>query len=243
MSVGKEISSIEPNTPQRSKKEVRFSYDTSEYDSYAKQGFQPPDVFDRTDKWEVQFLTAMDAGKGPVKVRITRMFRCKAVDYSSEKEERKEYLYWESEWKGKNWLGAPIGPVTHTEGKYHEQTKRIELGQVDPKTGIQKSQYVKDMPRLVHSIPFSKKAVDSILNNEHPFGPDSINITDKEKVIYYGKFDQTIDSASFRCAGYTYDQFVTPEWKHFLELATRKGGPAGVGVPNQAEKDKESFIS
>ena len=110
------------------------------------------------------------------------------------------------------------------------------------KTGDQKSSYVKGVPRLVFSIPFSKKAVDSILNNEHPFGEDSINITDKEKVIYYGKFDQTFENTSFRCAGYTYEQFVTPEWKHFLELAARKGGPAGTGVANQADKDKESFI-
>ena len=41
--VGKEVSSIKPETPKNTRKVRRFSYDTSEYDSYAKMGFQPPD--------------------------------------------------------------------------------------------------------------------------------------------------------------------------------------------------------
>ena len=31
---------------------------------------------------------------------------------------------------------------------------------------------------------------------------------------------------TMRCGDYTYDQFVTPEWKQFVEFAVRKGGPA-----------------
>lgn len=241
--VGKEVSSIKPETPKRSRKVPKFSYSMAAIQSYTDNGFAVPDEFDRPDRQEQRFLNEVDATKGKIKVRISRMFRCKGVDYSTEKEERKEYLYFESTWYGKNWLGNDIFCRDHIEGKYNEQTKIVQLGEFNPKTGEQESRYVKGVPRLVFSIPFSKKAVDNILNNEHPFGEDSLNITDKEKVIFYGKFDQTFENASFRCAGYTYDQFVTPEWKHFLELATRKGGPAGTGVPNQADKDKESFIS
>ena len=54
------------------------------------------------------------------------MYRLKAVDYSTENEESKEYLYWESNWYAKNYLGAEINPVIgHIEGKYKEQTKRL----------------------------------------------------------------------------------------------------------------------
>lgn len=240
--VGKEISSIKPDTPQKSKRKAKFSYDTSEYDSYAKMGFNPPDEFNRADRWEQRLLNAADVSKSKIKVTIKTMHRIKYVDYSTEKELKREWLYYNCEWKAKNWLGVEL-KCNHIAGKYYEQTQELQLGDFDPKTGEQKSSYVKGVPRLVYSIPFSKQAVDKILKSEHPFGEDSLNITDPDKILYYGHFDNTIDSAAFRCAGFTYDQFVTPEWKRFLELATRKGGPQGTGQPNQKEKDKETFIA
>lgn len=30
---------------------------------------------------------------------------------------------------------------------------------------------------------------------------------------------------SFRCGDYTYEQFISPEWKEFLGLAIQEGGP------------------
>ena len=36
-----------------------------------------------------------------------------ATDYSSENMENKEFLYYECEWRAKNWLGAEL---THVEG-------------------------------------------------------------------------------------------------------------------------------
>jgi hypothetical protein len=77
---------------ERSKKELKFSYSTVAYDSYAKEGFELPDMW-HTDKWEDRFLSEVDPGKGKVRVRVTRMIRCLATDYSSETHENKEYLY------------------------------------------------------------------------------------------------------------------------------------------------------
>ncbi len=107
----------------------------------------------------------------------------------------------------------------------------------DPKTGVQRSQYVMGLPRTVYTIPFTKKAVDEALENEHPFGPDSINTTDKDAIKWYGKFDNILGLQSFRCADFTYEQFTVPEWKTFLELATRPGGPA-----NRIQNTLPSFI-
>jgi hypothetical protein len=42
-------------------------------------------------------------------------------------------LYYETEWRAKNWLGNEIGPITHTAGKYKGQTKRVQLGEFDPR--------------------------------------------------------------------------------------------------------------
>ena len=82
-----------------------------------------------------------------------------------------------------------------------------------------------DVPKTVYTIPFSKKAVDEALESKHPFGPDSINTTDKDSVIYYGKFNKILGMESFRCGDYTYEQFIEPEWKDFLALAIQEGGP------------------
>ena len=99
---------------------------------------------------------------------------------------------------------------------------------MDSEDGRVNAYYVKGPSRTVHTIPFSKKVVDKILNSPEPFGADSQNITDIDSVTFYGKFDGAMERglANFRCAGYTYEQFVTPAWNHFVELATRRGGPA-----------------
>ena len=83
------------------------------------------------------------------------------------------------------------------------------------------------VPRVVYSIPFTKTKVDEILEAEHSFGPDSINMTERGRVIFYGKFDRVLGVQSFRCGDYIYEQFIVPEWKRFVELALREGGPTG----------------
>ena len=147
--------------------------------------------------------------------------------YATEKNESREYLYYETEWTAKQWNGNDLGPTEHIVGRHKEQTKNLQLGNFDPRDSeVQHSQYVMGLPKTVYTIPFTKKAVDEALENEHPFGPDSINTTDKDAIIYYGKFDHILGLESFRCGDYTYEQFTVPEWKRFLELAIQEGGPA-----------------
>ncbi len=206
---------------------MKFKYDTSAYDSFAKNGLESPNAYRRPDKWEVRFLSAVDPTKGKVKVRITRMFRIRAIDYDDERQQSKEYLYYETEWRAKNWRGNDINPVIpHVVGMHQEQKLIVQKGDFNPSTGDQKSWYVKGQPKVVYTIPFTKKAVDQALENEHPFGPDSINTTDKDAIIYYGKLSNILGLQNFRCADFTYEQFVIPEWKAFVGLAIQEGGPA-----------------
>jgi hypothetical protein len=227
---GAERSSIKPNVPGafqdgRERRELKFSYSTAGYDSYIKEGFTPPETHKRPDKFEYRFLNQVDIDQGKVKVEVTRMFRLRGIDYSTEKREKKEYLLFESNWYGKNWLGEELS-VQHTEGSYREQTKVLRYDKPDPETGRVEAYYIKGQPREVYFIPFTKKKVDEILTGQHPFGTDSVNITDPEKVIYYGKFGDILGIPSFRCMDYTYEHFTTPEWTDFLNLAIRAGGPA-----------------
>ena len=74
------------------------------------------------------------------------------------------------------------------------------------------------------------------MNDPNPFGADSENITgDKDSIAFYGKFDGERGLSNFRCTGYTYEQFVTPEWNRFVELATRRGGPANLLTNSEQE--------
>jgi hypothetical protein len=227
-----ERSSIQPNLSGsnnniegRQPRELKFTYSTAGYDSYIKEGFRPPEVHKRADKYEYRFLNAIDIDQGKIKVEVTSMVRLKAIDYSTEKREKKEYLVFSSEWTAKNWMGKELG-CSHIEGKYWQQTKVLQYGSPDTETGRVEAYYVKGAPRLIHHIPFTKKEVDRILTSEHPFGADSINITDPSKVVFYGRFDNLLGVMSFRCADFTYEQFVEPSWQKFVELAIRPGGPA-----------------
>lgn len=162
------------------------------------------------------------------------MFRIQATDYESERLEKKDYLYYETEWRAKNWKGNDLGPVEHIEGMHKEQTRKLVKGDFHPKTGIQEEHYIMGLPRVVYTIPFSKDKVDEIINNEHPFGPDSINVTDVDKIVYYGKFQNILGLQSFRCADYDYYQFVVKGWKQFVALAIQEGGPQRrIRFPNE----------
>lgn len=228
---GEERSSIKPNLPgteQIDKPDLKFSFSTEAYDSYVKEGFEPPGPFYRPDKFELRFLNKVDITKGKIKVEITKLVRVREKDYSSEtgKQEYRDFVTWESNWYAKDWLENDIVSTSHIEGKYKQQTKKL-VRKIIPETGKTDAYYVKGVPREVYTIPFSKAAVDKILQSQHPFGPDSINITDTAKVIYVGKISNVLGVSTFRCADYSYEQFVVPEWKTFVDLATQYGGPTG----------------
>ena len=228
--LNQEVSSIRPElgTQQQERKEPRFTYSTAEYDSYKKNGFNAPELINRSDKFEVRFLNQVDLSKckgGKIQVRILNMQRTRAIDYSSEKEEKREFLVYMSDWLANNWLGNSLAVRSHIEGKHHELTRSL-VTKMDNENGRVNAYYVRGPSRVVHTIPFSKKTVDKILNDPNPFGADSQNITDINSVTFYGKFDGERGIQSMRCGDYSLEQFVQPEWNHFVELATRRGGPA-----------------
>lgn len=237
--LNQEISSIKPElgTQQQERREPRFTYSTAEYDSYAKNGFNSPELVNRSDKFEIRFLNQVDLSKcknGKIQVKILNMQRTRAIDYSSEKEEKREFLVYTTDWAAKNWLQNDIFCRSHIEGKHKELTKQL-VTKADSETGKVIPFYVKGPVRTCHTLPFSKKLVDKILNDPTPFGADSENITDKDSVTFYGKFEGERGIQTMRCGDYTLEQFVIPEWSRFVELAVRKGGPASRIMNAEAE--------
>jgi hypothetical protein len=87
--------------------------------------------------------------------------------------------------------------------------------------------------RHKYYIPFTKKAVDDILEKTN---------TDKDTVKYYGRFGLVPNSGfAFRNGEYTYDQFVNTTWEEFEALARRDGGPTGK-VQWVVEEGKRKFV-
>ena len=115
------ISNIKPKVEQ--KPDVKIEYNDRSYESYIKTGFPddiPHSVSAPRDCIR-NFLTAVDPRKGPVERTVTHIYRLKAPDWNTKKRERKEFIYYEERWEGKNWLGIPIDPIDgHIEGKYIE---------------------------------------------------------------------------------------------------------------------------
>ena len=143
------------------------------------------------------------------------------------------------DWLAANWLGNLISVRSHIEGKHKELTKQL-VTRMDNESGRVNAYYVKGPARTVHTIPFTKKTVDKILNDPNPFGADSQNITDIDSVAFYGKFDGAIERGlqTMRCGDYSYEQFTQTLWSQFTELATRRGGPAS----RLTNSEQETYI-
>jgi hypothetical protein len=57
--------------------------------SYIKEGFTPPEIHKRADKFEYRFLYSLDIDQGKIKVEVKTMVRLRAIDYSTERKEKK----------------------------------------------------------------------------------------------------------------------------------------------------------
>jgi hypothetical protein len=189
--------------PQTPKPKPRFIFSEKSsvidtYESFGKEGFA--DLL--TDyanisahharfpyEQQKSFLSKVDLTKGPILVNVGMMIRTMAVDWSSPKRERKEYLYYTTHWEAKDFLGNTIRCSNDAEGKYTQQTKEIKT-RLDPnsKTGEHIQEYHRGVPRDAYTIPWNKKTADSILTGEKYFGEDSINTTHLDEVQYIVKF-------------------------------------------------------
>lgn len=69
------------------------------------------------------------------------MVRQKAVDYASDRRQRKKYLTFTSVWYGHDYFGAEIKKEkTHIKGKYLQQVRKL-VNKLDMKTGRMNSYY------------------------------------------------------------------------------------------------------
>ena len=97
------------------------------------------------EKMEVRFLNQVDLSQcknNKIQVKILNMQRTRAIDYSSEKEEKREFLVYMCDWLAYNWLGNQIAVRSHIEGKHQELTKQL-VTKMDNENGRVNAYYVK----------------------------------------------------------------------------------------------------
>ena len=94
------------------KKLPEIEWNDKNITAYTDLGLEVPETVGR---WERRFLSKVDVSKGPIERSVIAMVRLKAPDYfgSSEKNktklpERKEFIYYQERWEGKDWRGLPI---------------------------------------------------------------------------------------------------------------------------------------
>lgn len=194
------VSSIPVQSEEKPKPRFIFSEKSSvidAYESFGKEGFAhlitAGYVNDSTEhakrpyESEKRFLSAVDLSKGPILVSIQSTLRTMAVDWDSPKCERKEYMYYTTEWEAKNWLGNIIKCTHEAEGKYIQQTKEI-VTRLNRETGEHMQDYHMGPPRDAYTIPWDKKKANELLTSEKIFGEDSLNITNLAEVQNTVKF-------------------------------------------------------
>jgi hypothetical protein len=204
-----ETSSIKPDASTFKRPDPGITWNNKTEESYEKEGFSTRDF---AMSQEHVFLSQVDIRRQDIERTVTKIVRLKAIDYSTEKLERKEYLYYYENWEGVNWLGIRIAPVTdHVEGYYYEQLKKTDF---DPRTG-EPIKYKRAGQREVYYMPFDKKTVNEIIKNSAH--------SNQENIIYTVKFAaQDWDGKQPNRIGtrfeVPYEQFTSYSFKDLYEL-------------------------
>lgn len=209
--MGEILSTIKPELQK--KPEPKIEYNDRSYESYIKTGFPeqiPHNVSAPRDRI-LAFLHECDIRKGPIERTVTSMFRLKAIDWTSPKRERKEFIWYEERWTGVNWLGIPIkNPVDgHIEGRHIEVLTRPVL---DERTG----EHIDNAfagTRVSYYITWNKKNVDEIIANSAHSDKSGIRFT-----ILFGMEDGP-DGITMTTRNYfSYDQFANWSWEKLRDF-------------------------
>jgi hypothetical protein len=212
-----------PQTP-RPKPRFIFSEKSSvidTYESYAKEGFSHmlTNQAEFPHNQKNLFLSSVDLTKGPILVTVQNIIRTMAVDWDSPKRERKEYMYYTTQWEAKNHKNNTIKYIQEHEGKFIQQTKEI-VTKTNPQ-GEDVDVYVRGSPRDVYTLQWDKKKAQELLSGEKTYGEDSINITNAPEVQYTVKFPNSNPSRT----GFDKEDFMNLTYQALWDKARTTPSP------------------
>lgn len=194
-------------------KKPAIEYNNRTEQSYIEQGLTPPANLSQQEK---NFLSKIDTKVEPITRTVTKIVRFKAIDYSSPKRERKEYIIYYENWTGRDWLRRIVSPVTdHVEGRYDEVITEPVYQQQEL------AGYKFSGKRQIHYIPFSKEKVDEIMEKSMGSDKDTIKFLFSEEPLGYE---------------FPYDVFVNSKYDELVSMLISPGGPKKILQDKQLEK-------
>jgi hypothetical protein len=147
---------------------------------------------------EQDFLSQVDASKGPIKRTILSMVRTRVNG--------KEYLYYTENWNATDWKNAEVNPIVdRMEGIHQEVVTRPKVDERGRKIA---SEYVRTND--VYDIPYSREAVDKLIAETG---------TDRDSIKYHIK--NTELGRRGKCF---YSQFVGVTWNQATDILMQDGG-------------------
>jgi hypothetical protein len=198
---------------KKNNKKPAIEYNNKTELSYKEQGLEVPENLSQQEK---NFLSKVDPKAEPITRTVTTIVRQKAIDYSSSKRERKEYLIYYENWTGRDWLKRIVPPVTdHIEGRYDEVITE-PVYQQQELVG-----YKYSGKRQIHYIPFSKNKVDEIIENSIGSNKETIKFLFTDGPLGYE---------------FPYDEFVSRSYEELVAMLIAPGGPKIILQKQQLEK-------
>jgi hypothetical protein len=116
---------------------------------------------------------------------------------------KKDFLTYTTEYIGHDWLGNEMRVIANIEGVVTKPRMKVTT-KLDPETGnhIPKKEYDGEVEEYYIELTDKnrKQVIEDIINKSNGSTIDNI--------ISYGHFPGSIKGPAFRCAQFTYDQFI-----------------------------------
>lgn len=206
------VQSPETSQPETEKPLPIFEYNNRTWKSYQDliekykiENLVIPHGVRAPEERKIEFLARVDLEQGPIERKVTSMVRF--IAKNREDTQPREYIKYEEDWQGKDWMDRKLRNNENIEGFYQEQEVEKVIRYNETK-GPEIIGYRRSGEHTVYTIPFSKESVDKIIGDSG---------TDKSGIIFTVKTSQ-------RRQQFLYDEFVNYSWGQLDQILMLDGG-------------------
>ena len=228
----------EPKEESKSEESKAIEFNSRAIDRtiqvFTKENLEPPHGILFEKEQLEKFKSKFKPDKGPLQIIINTLNRRQVLTYDEKgKAVKKDYLTYNVDFHGKDWLGNDMWIRGHIEGKSIKPKFKTTF-QLEPETGNNNSKKEYDGIEDEYYIELTdnKKQIQDIINN--------CNGTIIDRIKFYGHFEDSIKGPSMRCDQFSYDQLLNSSFEELEALARKEGGPQG-NAPSYKNKDNKGY--
>ncbi len=204
----------------QTKRNVDIKFNEQTIEEYTIEGIDPPrGELARKGRNDL-FRSKFNEEKGKLRITIPTMHRrpIKVVGKDG-KTITKDYLTYETNYSGHDWLGNPIQILDNIEGMHYKPKLYVHT-RINPETGEYIQERQLSGQETIYTIELTeknrKKIIEDIVNKSN---------SSPESILYYFHVPLTAKGSPFRCAIYTYDQFINSSMEELENLARKTPSP------------------